>query len=300
MICPVVSRAARSGSGALRSNARVSGAARLSNAVNAAGKYSRSADRIRCRCRVRSGDQALVGPGKQFQGFDLRGIPCDLAVMAAVQPDDLGENVSVAGVGFGSRGAVPFPISCRRHRVDRIHLIATGQQRRHPHPTIGFDPDHDRTLGEVTAAGAVRIEMFGHHLVQSGQPLDALGQPYPRQPAAGVVFDLDVVMAFRPVIADEQHGVTLRTGCYPLFFGPVAEESRRRPNGSSTHRPARHRGTSSHQRSPLPSRPAGTRSEFKHQPDCSGTGPRLVLRVLSHRSPPTPNLATVVGVGSSH
>ena len=51
---PDVSRAAASGSGALASNSSVSAAVRSSKACKAAGKYSRSALRSRCACRVRS------------------------------------------------------------------------------------------------------------------------------------------------------------------------------------------------------------------------------------------------------
>nr|WP_317551278.1 hypothetical protein [Rhodococcus aetherivorans] len=108
-----------------------------------------------------------MGPGEQFQGLDLRGISGDLAVMVPIHPHDLGENMGIAGIGLGSGGAVPLSVPSCRHRVDRIHPVPAGEQRRDPHPTIGLDPDHDRTVGGVIDPCAVRagVEVLGYHLV---------------------------------------------------------------------------------------------------------------------------------------
>jgi len=42
-------------------------------------------------------------------------------------------------------------------------------------------------------------------LVQRRDAGHALRQPAPRQPAARLILDLDVVMGLRPVVPDEQH-----------------------------------------------------------------------------------------------
>jgi hypothetical protein len=47
--------------------------------------------------------------------------------------------------------------------------------------------------------------MLGDQLVQPGDPGQSLGQPPSRQPAAGVVHQIHVVMVFCPVVSDEQH-----------------------------------------------------------------------------------------------
>jgi hypothetical protein len=41
--------------------------------------------------------------------------------------------------------------------------------------------------------------------MQTGDPLHALRQPFPREPVASIVHDLHIVMIFSPVITDEQH-----------------------------------------------------------------------------------------------
>ena len=93
---------------------------------------------------------------------------------------------------------MPFPVAGHRHRVDRVHLIAGRQQRLHPRPAVGLDPDHDRVR-------LVVAEMVGDQRVQRGDPGHALGQPAPDQPPPAGVLDLDVVMGLGPVITDEQH-----------------------------------------------------------------------------------------------
>ena len=45
-------------------------------------------------------DQTLVGAGDQLHRFGLGAVAGDRAVMVAVEPDDLGQHMRVAGVAF--------------------------------------------------------------------------------------------------------------------------------------------------------------------------------------------------------
>ena len=88
-----------------------------------------------------------------------------------VGADHVGEHLGVTGIGLGARTAVAFPIAGHRLGVDRVHLIAGADQRRHPQPAIGFDPDHH--LGGI-------LDQLADQLVEAGDP----GHPL-RQTAAG-------------------------------------------------------------------------------------------------------------------
>ena len=140
-----------------------------------------------------------MGPGGDLDVLgDLR-VPGDRAVMGPVQPDDLGQQMRIRGVGLRPRRGVPLPIAGHLHRVDRIDHIAGGQQRLHPRPPLGLDPD------QHLVRLARRVQMLRDQLMQRGDPGQPLRQPPPRQHPAGIVLDLDVVMGLSPVVADEQH-----------------------------------------------------------------------------------------------
>ena len=83
-------------------------------------------------------------------------------------------------------------------RVDREHLISGRGQRIHPQAAVGFDADHH--LGGV-------VGMLGDQLVQPRDPGQALGQSPRRQPVAGVVHQIHVVVVFCPVVSDEEHRI---------------------------------------------------------------------------------------------
>ncbi len=46
------------------------------------------------------------------------------------------------GIGLRARGRVPVPVTRRRHRVHREHLIARRDQRGDEQAPVGLDPDH--------------------------------------------------------------------------------------------------------------------------------------------------------------
>jgi hypothetical protein len=84
-----------------------------------------------------------MGPGQQLHCLGGGAVASDLPVMVMVQAHDLGQHVSISGVGLRARGGVPFPIPGPGHRVDRIDPIAGREQGLHPGPAIGLDPDPD-------------------------------------------------------------------------------------------------------------------------------------------------------------
>lgn len=92
-------------------------------------------------------DQALVGPGDHLQPLGLFGVDGHRAVMVAVGADHVGQGRGVARVGLGARHDMAFPVTGHRQRVDRVHPVASGHQRRHPQPPI--DLDAHRNLGVV-------------------------------------------------------------------------------------------------------------------------------------------------------
>jgi len=86
-------------------------------------------------------DQALVGTGHELDRLAQLGVPGHRAVMRAVQPHDLGQHMRIPGIRLSPRRGVPLPIAGHRHRIDREHLIAGSDQRLHPLPAVGLDPD---------------------------------------------------------------------------------------------------------------------------------------------------------------
>ena len=92
-----------------------------------------------------------------------------------------------------------YPIAGHLQRVDRKHDITGGQQRLHPRPAFGLDPDHH--LIGLTG----RVEMLSDQLVQHRDTGQALRHPFPDQQPAGVVFDLDIMVGLGPIVSDEQH-----------------------------------------------------------------------------------------------
>lgn len=98
-------------------------------------------------------DQALMAAGQHPHRLGQLRIPRDPAVMRPIQTDDLSQHVSITTVGFRTRGRVALPIARSLHRVDRIHLITSRDQRGHPRTAIGFNTDHDitgrRILGQM-------------------------------------------------------------------------------------------------------------------------------------------------------
>jgi hypothetical protein len=151
-------------------------------------------------------DQALMGPGHQFDCFGESAVTGNLAVVGVVQAHDLGEDVGVTGVGLRARGGMSFAVSGHGHRVDREYLVARGEQRLHPGSAVGLDPD----LHPCGGVRRLEVRPRGGHMLrdQRMQPADALqtlGQSGTGQPTSVVVEELDVMVVFGPVISDPDH-----------------------------------------------------------------------------------------------
>ena len=129
-------------------------------------------------------------------------------------------------------------------RVDRVHPVPGRGQRLHPWPPVGLDHDHDlRRVRLAVLAPAGRDQ-----LVEPGDPVHALRQPPPGQRLPGVVLHDHVVVAFGPVIADEQQLPALSV--LTVTSGSIGE-NRQRPNGSSAHGRCRARHPISSPSSPV-------------------------------------------------
>ena len=74
-------------------------------------------------------DQALVAAGGQLDRLTLVAVTGQRPMVCPVQAHDLGQHVRVRAVGLRARGGMPFPVAGHRHRVDRKHLVAGGDQR---------------------------------------------------------------------------------------------------------------------------------------------------------------------------
>ena len=71
---------------------------------------------------------------------------------------------------------MPFPVTGRLHRIDRIHPIAGGDQGLNPWATVGFDPDQHLGDDDLTCVGVNLFlrYMLGNQRVQLRDPIDAL------------------------------------------------------------------------------------------------------------------------------
>ena len=190
--------AARCGSGAKASSSSTSGAARSSKAASAAGKYSRSAERSRSSCRCRSQIRFWC-PRRYLDPLLLRAVPGHRAQLVGIGAHQVGQGVRIPGVALGPRGGMPLPVPADLLGVDREHLVPGGDQRGHPRPPIGLDPDH-RLLRPGVLLGEPADQ-----LVQPGDPHDALRQPGLAQRSARLLLHLHIVVIFSPVVTDEQH-----------------------------------------------------------------------------------------------
>src|SRR6185437_14987824 len=97
-------------------------------------------------------------------------------------------------------------------------LIARRDQRMHPQSAIGLNPDND----------LVRlVSMTSDEIVEHTNPRESLRQSLSRNPRSGLVHQMNVVMIFCPVVADEQH----RCGPLPRV-GYEPENRKQRANAS--------------------------------------------------------------------
>jgi hypothetical protein len=140
-------------------------------------------------------NRPLMRPRHQLYCLRERAVTGDLPVMGVIQAHNLGQDVSVAGVGLRTRGGVPFPVPGRRHRVDREYLISGGEQRLDPGPAVGLDPN----LHPSGGFGRLEIRPRGGHVLrdqrmQPADPLQTLRQSCAGQPPPVVVEQFDVVV----------------------------------------------------------------------------------------------------------
>jgi hypothetical protein len=85
-------------------------------------------------------------------------------------------------------------------RVDRIDLVAGGQQATDQQPTVGLDPHRD--LPWVLGMG-------GHHHVQLGHAGEPVRNPAGGQHRSVLVKQAQVMVGLAPVHANKQHRVLL-------------------------------------------------------------------------------------------
>ena len=113
-------------------------------------------------------DHRLVRPRRQPDLLGQHTVTSRWTVVGPVKPDDLSEDVRIAGVGLRPRHPVAFPVPRRLQRVDRVDGVTGGDQRLHPRTPIGLDP-HDHLVGV-----GVQIGMLAQQLVEACHP----GQPF--------------------------------------------------------------------------------------------------------------------------
>ena len=141
-------------------------------------------------------DRRLVRPRQELHRLRELGVAGDWAVVVAVGPDQVGEHLRVAGVGLRSRDGVALAIAGSRHRVDRVELIAGGDQRVHEQAAVGLDADHDR----LVLAG-----VLGDELVQLGDPDHAVGDPTLCEHRPVACHHAAVVVVLGPAHSDKEH-----------------------------------------------------------------------------------------------
>jgi hypothetical protein len=92
-------------------------------------------------------DQVLVRPGQHLDRLGERAVAGDRAVVVPVGADQVGQHLGVAPVGLGPGGAVPAAVAADSLWVDRIHLVAGGQQRADQQAPVGLDANRDLRRG---------------------------------------------------------------------------------------------------------------------------------------------------------
>ena len=94
------------------------------------------------------------------------------------------------------------PISRRRHRVDRVELIAGRHQRGDEQTPVGLDADHH--LGWL-------LDKRADQLVEPGDAVHPFRQPGLAEPLADLVGHVHIVVGLSPVHSYENHPVASRS-----------------------------------------------------------------------------------------
>lgn len=95
--------------------------------------------------------------------------PGHRAQLVGVGAHHVSQRVRVPGVALGPRGGVPLPVARNLPGIDCEHRVSGRDQRGHPRPPIGLDPDQ-HLLGAQVLPGEPDDQ-----LVQPRDPHDALG-----------------------------------------------------------------------------------------------------------------------------
>jgi hypothetical protein len=140
-----------------------------------------------------------MGPGEDLDSLDQLAVPGDLAVVVAIGPHQVGQNLGVTGIGLRSGCGVAIPIAGTGHWVNRIDQIARTQQRRHHQAAVDFDTD--RYL-----LGLLRV--CPDELMELGQAFDAVGNSTFAEHLSGFVHHTDVMMVFSPVHTYKNHALS--------------------------------------------------------------------------------------------
>lgn len=148
-------------------------------------------------------DQGLVGAGDNLDGLRLLAVPGHRPQLGPVDADHVGQRVRVSPVALGAGGGIAFLEPGDLPRVDGIDLVAGGDQGLYPGAAVGLDPDHH--FGGIQVPATVLRE----ELVQLPDPLHTFGQSRRGEFVACLVLDLDVMVVFGPVVADQQQLVLL-------------------------------------------------------------------------------------------
>ena len=152
-------------------------------------------------------DQRLVRAGQHLDRLGRRAVPGRRAQLVRIGAHHIGQHVRVPAVALGPRHAMPAAVPGRLQRVHREHPVPRGDQRRHPRPAAGLDPDlnlHVRALFWQEPAD---------QLMQLPDPGHAFRHPPADQHIPGPVHHLDVVMILRPVIPCQQTHASSRARC---------------------------------------------------------------------------------------
>ena len=137
-------------------------------------------------------------PSRDLDRLRLRAVPGDRAQLMPVGADHVGQHMGIRGIAFRPRHRVPLPIPRRLTRVHRIHRVPGSEQRLHPYPAVGLDPNRHLARRRHLAT------MDCDQLMQPGHTIDALDQPRTSNHPARRVLNLHIVMAFGPVITNDQ------------------------------------------------------------------------------------------------
>ncbi len=137
-----------------------------------------------------------MSPGQNLESLDLGRVGGDQPMVVAVGAHHVGEHLGVAGVGLGAARRVTVAIARRRHRVDRVELVAGGHQGADEEPPVRLDADHHRRW---------IIDVRANELVEAGDALYPLGQAGLGQSSALLVGHMHVVVGLSPVHSNKDH-----------------------------------------------------------------------------------------------